>query len=54
MTSARVIMNIVEKGLDGMPIPGPKAAFGAAAEALRTIQVRLSQFHNYEVFNWLR
>jgi hypothetical protein len=40
VNSTREIFEIVEKALDGCPIVGPKAAFGAVAGVMRAIQVR--------------
>jgi hypothetical protein len=40
MASARTALNIVEKALDGVPVPGLKAAVGAASEIVKARQVR--------------
>jgi hypothetical protein len=40
VNSTREVFEVVEKALDGCPIIGPKAAFGAAASVLRAVQVR--------------
>jgi hypothetical protein len=39
LASTRTILNVFEKGLDGVPIPGLKAAVGAASEGLKALQV---------------
>jgi hypothetical protein len=39
LTSTQFIFETVERGLDGMPIPGPKAAFGAVAGVVRAVRV---------------
>jgi hypothetical protein len=41
LASAQFVFETVEKGLDGMPIPGPKAAFGAAAGVIKAVRVHL-------------
>jgi hypothetical protein len=41
MSSTRTILNIIEKGLDGLPIYGPKATVAAVSETLRAVQVSL-------------
>jgi NADH:ubiquinone oxidoreductase subunit E len=46
MASARTVLNILEKALDGVPIPGPKAVVGAASEILKARQVRVTQIHS--------
>lgn len=45
LASTQFVFETVEKGLDGMPIPGPKAAFGAVARAIEAVQVRSSHPH---------
>jgi hypothetical protein len=39
LASAQFVFETVEKGLDGMPIPGPKAAFGAVAGVIENVRV---------------
>jgi hypothetical protein len=39
LSSAQLACDIIESGLDGFPIYGPKAAFGAAAKALKALKV---------------
>jgi hypothetical protein len=41
LASSRTVLSIVEKGLDGLPVYGPKAAVAAVVEAVRAIQVRV-------------
>jgi hypothetical protein len=41
VNSTREVFEVVEKALDGCPVIGPKAAFGAAAGVLRAVQVRV-------------
>jgi methyl-accepting chemotaxis protein len=38
MAGMRTILNVVEKGLDGLPIYGPKAIVSATSEALKALQ----------------
>jgi hypothetical protein len=45
MSSLQTVLNIVEKGLDGLPVPGPKAALGAASETLNALRVRVTRVH---------
>jgi hypothetical protein len=40
LASTQFIFETVEKGLDGMPILGPKAAFGAMAGVVKAVRVR--------------
>jgi hypothetical protein len=40
MASTRTVLNVLEKGLDGVPLPGFKAAVGAVSEGLKALQVR--------------
>jgi hypothetical protein len=40
MASTRTVLNIVEKGLDGVPAPGLKAVVGAVGEIVKALQVR--------------
>jgi hypothetical protein len=37
--SSRTVLTVVEKALDGVPVPGAKAVFGAVSEALKNLQV---------------
>jgi hypothetical protein len=39
LASAQFVLETVEKGLDGMPIPGPKAAIGAFAGVIKAVKV---------------
>jgi hypothetical protein len=39
LASAQFVLESVEKGLDGMPIPGPKAAIGAFAGVVKAVRV---------------
>jgi hypothetical protein len=39
LASAQFVLEGVEKGLDGMPIPGPKAAIGAFAGVVKAVRV---------------
>jgi hypothetical protein len=39
LASAQFVLESVEKGLDGMPIPGPKAAIGAFAGVVNAVRV---------------
>jgi hypothetical protein len=39
LAAAQFVFETVEKGLDGMPIPGPKAAFGAVAGVIENVRV---------------
>jgi hypothetical protein len=41
LASSQTLLSIVEKGLDGLPVYGPKAAVAAAVEAMRAVQVRV-------------
>jgi hypothetical protein len=50
LVSAQFIFETVEKGLDGMPIPGPKAAFGAVARGINAARVRLCPIHAIHPF----
>ncbi len=43
VSSLKQVFDLMEKALDGMPIPGPKAAFGAASLVLKQVQVRPSR-----------
>jgi hypothetical protein len=40
MTSVRTALFILEKELDGVPVPGLKAIVGAASEIVKVQQVR--------------
>jgi hypothetical protein len=40
IASLRTILDIGEKGVDGLPVWGPKAAFGATSAVLKAIEVR--------------
>jgi hypothetical protein len=42
LASTQFVLETIEKGLDGMPIPGPKAAFGAMGGVVKAIRVRPS------------
>jgi hypothetical protein len=39
LASAQFVLEGVEKGLDGMPVPGPKAAIGAFAGIVKAVRV---------------
>jgi hypothetical protein len=39
LASAQFVLETAEKGLDGMPIPGPKAAIGAFAGVVKAVKV---------------
>jgi hypothetical protein len=39
LASTQTILNLVDKGLDGCPIPGPKAVVSAVSDIIETIQV---------------
>jgi hypothetical protein len=39
LASIQFVLETVEKGLDGMPIPGPKAAIGALAGVAKAVKV---------------
>jgi hypothetical protein len=39
LASVEKVLNIAEKGLDGLPVYGPKAAIAVAAEAMRALRV---------------
>jgi hypothetical protein len=39
LASAQFVLESVEKGLDGMPVPGPKAAIGAFAGLVNAVRV---------------
>jgi hypothetical protein len=39
LASAQFVLEGVEKGVDGMPIPGPKAAIGAFAGVVKAVRV---------------
>jgi hypothetical protein len=41
VASAQTVLSIVEKGLDGLPVYGPKAAVAALVEAMRAVRVRV-------------
>jgi hypothetical protein len=41
LASAQTVLSIVEKGLDGLPVYGPKAAVAAVVEAMRAVRVRV-------------
>jgi hypothetical protein len=41
LASTQFVLETVEKGLDGMPVPGPKAAAGAIAGIVKAIKVCL-------------
>jgi hypothetical protein len=41
LASAQFVLEGVEKGLDGMPVPGPKAAIGAFAGVVKAARVSL-------------
>jgi hypothetical protein len=40
MASMRTVLNIIEKGLDGVPALGLKAVVGAVGEIVKALQVR--------------
>jgi hypothetical protein len=40
MASAQTVLNIIEKALDGVPVPGLKAIVGGASEIVKARQVR--------------
>jgi hypothetical protein len=39
IASMRTVLNVLEKVVDGVPVPGAKAAAGAASETLKALQV---------------
>jgi hypothetical protein len=41
LASAQTVLSIVEKGLDGLPVYGPKAAVAAVVEAMQAVRVRV-------------
>jgi hypothetical protein len=41
IASAQTVLSIIEKGLDGLPVYGPKAAVAAVVEAMRAVRVRI-------------
>jgi hypothetical protein len=41
LASLQTVLSIVEKGLDGLPVYGPKAAVAAVVEAMRAVRVRV-------------
>jgi hypothetical protein len=41
LASAQTVLSIVEKGLDGLPVYGPKATVAAVVEAMRAVRVRV-------------